>query len=191
MYTIYNTEGVILKSTNFGEANKYFFIFTRDFGLIKVAGQSTRHVKSKLRFNISDFSFGVFSVVRGKETWRLTSAEQKIKFNENYKIVILAHIFSLLLRLLQGEEKNELLFSSLKEGLIFLDQTKLMSSDIINFECIMVLKILSALGYLNVLGDFEHFINTPYINSDLLAKMSSLKTYAILEINKTLKETHL
>ena len=43
-HTIYNTEGFILKSLNFGEANKYFFIFTKDFGLIKAAAQSVRHL---------------------------------------------------------------------------------------------------------------------------------------------------
>ena len=60
-----------------------------------------------------------------------------------------------------------------------------------NFECIMALRILSALGYIGKLGDFDQFISSPYFTPELLATMSVLKSRAIMEINKSLKETHL
>jgi recombinational DNA repair protein (RecF pathway) len=63
-HTIYTTEGFILKSVNFGEANKYFFIFTREFGLIKTAAQGVRHLQSKLRYGLTDYSLAQVSVVR-------------------------------------------------------------------------------------------------------------------------------
>ena len=104
MHNIYTTEGFILKSVNFGEANKYFFIFTKDFGLIKATAQGVRLLKSKLRYSLEDFSFTQVSIVRGKEVWRITSA-QKIS-GLNY-LLLISKIFSLLLRLLHGEEKND------------------------------------------------------------------------------------
>jgi DNA repair protein RecO (recombination protein O) len=190
-HTIYTTEGFILKSVNFGEANKYFFIFTKDFGLIKAAAQSVRHLKSKLRYGLEDFSLAQISVVRGREIWRLTSAEKKQNIKETEKFLLLSRIFSLLLRLLHGEERNDLLFNSVKEGMIFLEKNEMTPEDLANFECILALRILSALGYIDKLGDFDQFTLSPYFSPALLAEMNTLKTRAILEINKSLKETHL
>ena len=193
-HTIYTTEGFILKSASFGEANKYFFIFTREFGLIKAAAQSVRHLKSKLRYGLEDFSLAQVSLVRGREIWRLTSAEKKLDIKETEKLILLSRIFSLLLRLLHGEEKNDLLFESVKEGMVFLancSDDKNRDENLASFECIMALRILSALGYIGQLGDFDQFTLSPYFTPELLARMSKLKTRAILEINKSLKETHL
>jgi len=188
-HSIYTTEGVILKSLNFGEANKYFFIFTKDFGLIKATAQSVRHLKSKLRYGLEDFSLTQVSLVRGREVWRLTSAEKKLNIKDKEKLLLISRIFSLLLRLLHGEEKNDLLFDSVKEGMIFLDNYN--DRGLESFECILALRILSALGYIGKLGDFDQFTASPYFTAELLINMSNLKTKAILEINKSLKETHL
>ncbi len=190
-HTIYTTEGFILKSANFGEANKYFFIFSKDFGLIKAAAQGIRHLKSKLRYSLEDFSLGQISVVRGREIWRITSAEKKLGLKQKEKLILLSSIFSLLLRLLHGEERNDFLFDSLKEGMMFLEGNELTEENLLNFECILALRILSALGYIGRLGDFDQFTKSPYFTSELLINMTSLKTRAILEINKSLKETHL
>ena len=196
MHTIYTTEGFILKSANFGEANKYFFIFTKEFGLIKAAAQGVRHLKSKLRYGLEDFSLGQISVVRGREIWRLTSAEKKLNLKETENVLLINRIFSLLLRLLHGEEKNDFLFESIKEGINFLAQSeikniKLDSETLASFECIMALRILSTLGYIGKMEDFDQFTTSPYFTTELIAMMSTLKTKAILEINKSLRETHL
>ena len=199
-HSIYTTEGFILKSLNFGEANKYFFIFTKEFGLIRAAAQSVRHLKSKLRYGLEDLSLGQVSVVRGREIWRLTSAEKKLGLVEREKLLLWSQIFSLLLRLLHGEEKNEALFEILKEGMFFLNTLGSVKSEkeqkeraelLVSFECIMALRILSALGYIGRLGDFDQFIISPYFTPELIINMSVLKSKAILEINKSLKETHL
>jgi DNA repair protein RecO len=191
MHTIYTTEGFILKSASFGEANKYFFIFTKDFGLIRVAGQSVRHLKSKLRYNLEDYSLGHFSVVRGREVWRLTSAGEKNKIIDLTKLALLARLFSLLVRLLHGEEKNEILFTNLKNVFLFLTETGLSTEDLINLECILALRILFNLGYLGKVGDLDLFIDSETIDSVLLNQMSIHRKQAILEINKSLLETQL
>jgi DNA repair protein RecO (recombination protein O) len=190
-HTIYTTEGFILKSINFGEANKYFFIFTKDFGLVKAAAQGVRLLKSKLRYSLADLSFVQVSIVRGREIWRITSAEKKFILEENNKILLLYRIFSLLLRLLRGEEQNSLLFDYLKEGVLFLDQNEMSAENLANFECILALRILFSLGYIGRLADFDQFTKSPYFTAELLIVMSELKTQAILEINKSLQETHL
>lgn len=191
MHTIHTTEGFILKSINFGEANKYYFIYTREFGLIRAAAQGVRHLKSKLRYGLTDYSFCQVSVVRGREIWRLTSAEKKLGLKEKEKFLLLNRISSLLLRLLHGEEKNDLLFDCVKEGMFFLEKSEIKADDMANFECILALRILSALGYIGKMGDFDQFTTSPYFTEELLNTMSTFKIQAILEINKSLKETHL
>lgn len=190
-HTIYTTEGFILKSASFGEANKYFFIFTFDFGLIKVAGQSVRHLKSKLRYSLEDMTLGIFSVVRGREIWRLTSAEKKFKIVETEKFLLLSRLFSLLVRLLHGEEKNEILFETLKIGFLFLLEEKLTVDELANLECLLALRILFHLGYIGKIGDLNQFILSTSIDSVLLKEMSIYRKQAIAEINKSLLETQL
>jgi len=190
-HTIYTTEGFILRSTNFGEANKYFFIYTEQFGLIKSTAQGVRLLKSKLRYSLEDYSYCQISLVRGREVWRITSMEKKSNLKELDKVILISRIFSLLLRLLHGEEKNITLFNIIKEGIQFLNNNKLDEKNTADFECILALRILSSLGYIGKLGDFDQFTTSPYFTLELLNAMSGLKSKAIFEINKSLKETHL
>jgi DNA repair protein RecO len=188
-HSIYTTEGFVLKSLNFGEANKYFFIFTKNFGLIKATAQGVRYLRSKLRYGLEDFSLAQISLVRGREVWRLTSAEKKLNIKDKEKLLLISRIFSLLLRLLHGEEQNNLLFDSVKEGMVFLNNYN--DRNLESFECILALRILSTLGYIGKLADFDQFTQSSYFTSELLTKMSILKKRAVWEINKSLQETHL
>src|SRR5690349_11857408 len=74
MYAIHTTPGFIIGSRPYGEAGKMLSIFTRDLGLVLAAAQGIRLEKSKLRYSAQDYSFGTFSLVRGKEFWRLTNS---------------------------------------------------------------------------------------------------------------------
>jgi chromosome segregation protein len=74
MHPIHTTPGFIIDSRPYGEAGKLLSIFTRDFGLVTTSASGIRFEKSKLRYHSQDYSFGSFSLVRGKELWRLTSA---------------------------------------------------------------------------------------------------------------------
>jgi hypothetical protein len=77
MHAIYTTPGFIIGSRPSGEAGKLISIFTRDLGLVFASAQGIRFEKSKLRPFTQDYSFGEFSFVRGKEYWRLTSAQEE------------------------------------------------------------------------------------------------------------------
>ncbi len=73
-YRIYTTEGIILGKKNVGEANQVLHIFTKDLGLIRAAVQGVRNEKAKLKNHVQLFSWAQVSCVRGKDSWRLTSA---------------------------------------------------------------------------------------------------------------------
>lgn len=73
-YRIYTTEGIILGKKNVGEANQVLHVFTRDLGLIRLAVQGVRLEKAKLKNHVQLFSWITLSCVRGKDSWRMTSA---------------------------------------------------------------------------------------------------------------------
>ncbi len=135
-YAVYSTRGFILGSTPTGEASKIYLIYTEDFGLVRARAQSVRLLVSKLRYNLEDYSFGTFSLVRGRELWRLTGAERDLP--ESLSLVR-ARVLNLVKRLVQGEEKNEKLFK------ILLSVTKKEMR-----EPLILAYILEALGYLDV-----------------------------------------
>lgn len=192
MHHIYHTEGIILDSRNYGETGKYYSIFTRDLGMVYASAQGVRKMSSKLRFVLQDFSYIKIDLVKGRDFWRVTSASktgQLEKISDENNLEISANISMLLKRLLAGEEPNEILFGELLNGFSALESSKSFEESR-NIEIILVLRILSRLGYI---GDGQisgHFINSP-LEKELVFEISKSKAKILSEINKALKETHL
>ncbi len=194
MHNIYTTKAVIIRSIPIAEANKLYFLLTEDFGLIKATAQGIRLSKSKLKGHLQDFYLSKISFVKGRELWRITSSE--VIFQENFlrdsnKIYIIKNIFSILLRLIHGEERNQNLFDCVEKLYLFLLENNIDTEDSKNVETIVVLRILNTLGYLKRNEFFLEFCNNNEIDKDILQKFSIIRSKAILEINNSLKETHL
>jgi DNA repair protein RecO len=136
-YAVYSTRGFILGSSPSGEASKIYLLYTEDFGLVRARAQGVRLITSKLRYNLEDFSFGSFSLVKGKEVWRLTGA-LKIDLQPKFSTVR-ARVLNFVKRLVQGEEKNEKLFKTL----LSITETEMS-------EPLILAHILSALGYMDI-----------------------------------------
>ncbi|KKU25566.1 MAG: repair protein RecO protein [Candidatus Magasanikbacteria bacterium GW2011_GWA2_46_17] len=196
MHHIYQTPGFILSSNPFGEANQSFRILTRDLGFIKVSAQGVRLLKSKLRYAIQDFSYCDLFIVRGREKWRVVGVSRRMNLYEEFRgnfetFQIFARVFSLLERLLYGEEKNEELFRYVEEAVLFAVAKKPSSRLMRNFEYILVLRVLSSLGYLGSSPDTAIFVESPFWSDDLLVRMNSLTPRILGEINRSLKESQL
>ena len=207
MYAIHTTPGFILDSRPYGEADKLLSIFTRDFGLVTATAQGIRFEKSKLRYFCQDYSFGTFSLVRGKEFWRLTSAASDIadstesanlsnvsshlsKHSTPSRNSLFARMALLLRRLLHGEEANPDLFEAL-----FAAQRFLMSADLTEeqgkaLESITVLRTMHHLGYVGADAALRPFIDEP-LSSELLQAAGAQRVAINAHINKALKESHL
>ena len=193
---VYKTEGLIISSHPSGESNKFYYIFTRDLGLVFASAQGVRKLQSKLRYSLQDFSFAQISLVRGKNMWKITNAVYEKNFYQLFKesdakIFVCSQIFSLIKKLLAGEEKNEILFDIVKSSLRFLEESELNSDEIKNFECIAVLKILHNLGYLGESDSLKKFIEEQVWSLELISAMMDSKKEAIFNINKSIKETQL
>ena len=193
MHHIYHTEGLILGSNNFGEAGKYFSIFTRDLGMIYASAQGVRKMSSKLRFVLQDFSYIKVDLVQGRDFWRVTSASKTNKLEKISKnketFEVFYNIGSLLKRLLAGVEPNESLFADLISGLSLLENIE-NENDLRNIEAIIVLRVLHNLGYIGGDDELQNLIKSPF-EVDLIPEISKSRIEVLRQINKALKETHL
>jgi DNA repair protein RecO len=192
MHHIYHTEGIILGSKGYGEAGKYYSIFTRDLGMIHASASGVRKMQSKLRYVLQDFAYIKVDLVRGKEFWRVTSASKTNLLEDISKntetLKVFHNISRLLKRLLQGEEPNVALFEDLIKGLFILEKCST-KDEISNTEAVLVLRALSHLGYIG--GDnLESLIKSP-LEEELIWKALEKKPEILKQINQALKETHL
>ena len=193
MHHIYHTEGIILGSKNFGEAGKYYSVFTRDLGLIYASAQGVRKMSSKLRFILQDFAYVKIDLVQGKDFWRVTSASKTGKLGGISKnpgtFAVVSNIANLLKRLLAGVEKNEALFADLMNGLTVLGKWKI-AEELGSLEIIIVLRILNNLGYIGQNERLQNLIKSPF-EENMIFEISESRREALREINKALKESHL
>jgi DNA repair protein RecO len=193
MHHIYHTEGIILGSSNTGEAGRCFYIFTYDLGMITATAQGVRKISSKLRFVLQDFNYIKFDLVSGKNIFRITNAsktnmlEDLVKNKNAFKVF--ANISRLLRRLLAGMEPNRELFTDLVHSLCFLEKLET-KDDLHNIEAIIVLRILNNLGYIGDAEMLQNLIKSPF-EENILFEISDNKKKIISTINKALKETHL
>jgi len=192
----YQTEALILGSTQIGEANRFIDMFTEDLGRIRAVARSVREERSKLRFSLQDFSISDISLVRGKEVWRVVGAQSQYNFYNELKERqderdIIVRLFSLLKRLLNGEEENAALFRVVSDSLSFLRTTELDKEELNNFECLVALRVLYNLGYLAKNDNNSHFLETVDVTTDLMSHISPIRFDMIKQINTSLQESHL
>lgn len=193
---IYHTEAIVLSSRPDGESSRYLYLFTPDFGLIFAHVQNMRSINSKLRFSLQDFSLSKISLVKGKNLWRIIGATFVRNFYFDFKnnkdyLLLCANVFYLLRKLLVGEEKNQDLFRTILFGLDFISTIHKEKISPIDIELILVLKILHNLGYAKDDALLSPFWQSKDWSKDMVLKMMESRDYAVLYVNKAIKETHL
>ncbi|MFA6257059.1 MAG: DNA repair protein RecO [Candidatus Paceibacterota bacterium] len=193
MHHIYHTEGLILSSSDFGEAGKRYAIFTRNLGMIYARATGVRKMPSKLRFVLQDFSCVKVDLVQGKNFWRITSASKTNKLEllskNRDKLQVFGNIAKLLIRLLAAAEPNEKLFADLLQGLLILENSKT-AEDRRNVEVIIVLRALADLGYIGGGDMLENFVKSP-LEEELVYKISKSRSEVLRHINQALKASNL
>lgn len=190
---IYTTPGFIVHSSPSGEAGKYFLLFTRDLGMIGATAAGVRLSKSKLRYYLQDYSYSLFSVVKGKEVWRITGAVEvegvKDILVEDKKLYV--RILSLLKRLLPGEEKHTDLYELIKSFYGFLAENTLTKENSELVEYVTVLRMLDRLGYISGKEDFKSLLSDFSLHEQVLSEAMLMEDLIIEAINNGLKESQL
>jgi len=194
MHHIYTTKAIVIKNSPIGEANKIYLMLTKDLGFIRASAQGIRLDKSKLKGHLEELSVISLSVVKGKEIWRITNVEtvhQNNFLKDLKKLAIAKNIFSLLLRLLHGEEKNEALFDHIDSFYTFLSENGFSQDELKNLEAVIVLRILHTLGYLKESSELSNLVKDNALSASLLNNIKEKRAFAIREINEALQHTNL
>lgn len=161
MHHIYNTEAVVLGTGAVGEASRAVWLLTADLGLLVARATSAREERSKMRYGLQDFSIVNVSLVRGKAIWRLTGVvlkEQiygKLQEVNNAKTAV--KVFSLIKRLVPNEEKDEVLYKVVLDGVRAFTNAKC-EAHIVEF--LLVARVLHALGYMPENNEYIDVINS-------------------------------
>ncbi|MEN9338418.1 MAG: hypothetical protein RI945_143 [Candidatus Parcubacteria bacterium] len=72
----YTTEGFILRQYEQGENDLVYKIWTEDFGVLFAVAKSIRKINAKLRMQSRKHDFIAFTIVKGKDVWRLVGVEE-------------------------------------------------------------------------------------------------------------------
>lgn len=168
----YKTEGIVIKRTNFSEADRILTIFTKKHGKVRILAKGVRRITSRRGPNIEVFNEVLVFIHSGRTFDLLSEVELKNSFGKirkNLDLVGLAfHVCELVDSLCPENEPHPQVYDSLKEVLSELDQ------GLVNkFER----NLLIELGYLPRSKVFEKIDTTSYVEKILEKK---LKTKRIL-----------
>ncbi|MBI2099966.1 MAG: recombination protein O N-terminal domain-containing protein [Candidatus Vogelbacteria bacterium] len=148
-HLFHHTTGYIIASQDYGEANRLYQILTPDHGLVTVTAQGVRQLASKLRYHLKEFVELRLTLVRGREVWRLIGVEHRDpKWLSSAERLLAKRIFSLLKRLVVGEEKGEELYGVVHCLMTDLNSRRLDAEALYQLELATVLSTLRVLGYL-------------------------------------------
>lgn len=113
----YRTEGVILKRTNFGEADKLLTLFSKHFGKIRLLAKGIRKPKSRKGGNLELFNWVKIYVAKGRNLDLVTEVEVVKPFRKWRKdlsrVAIAYHLAELVDRLTAEEAKSREVFDLL------------------------------------------------------------------------------
>lgn len=192
MHDIHASEGIVLAKRGRGEANTSVVLLTEKFGVIRASARSARLERSKLRYGLETLTSGTFSLLRGKHEWKLTGAQH---ISHGYlggsrpARTAAGRIARLLLRLIQGEEAVPSLYETTTAGLAYLAHAD--DARIEAVECLLVLRILSLLGYVERRAVLMPFLDNSEFSEAMIAKAHESKQTLIRAINQSLGETGL
>ena len=193
MHEILHTDGIILFSSEKGEADKMFQIFTKELGLIQAIAQGVRKNKSKLRYSLQDFSLVRISLVKIRQGFRITNASLIKSYASslilNNTIHIVARLFILVRRLCVGSEQNGSLFEDLNSILIIFSDENISEEKKSSAECLFALRILFRLGYIGESRAVEMAMSEP--DPETFETLQKDRKFFIALINSAIKESHL
>lgn len=192
-YHIHHSEGIVCSVRNVGEHDREYRIFTREHGYIRARARSVRMHSSRLRYALQTFSLVRVDHIRARGGWKITSAIPKATFPQvvatKEKRVVAAQAFRLLLRLVQGEEKNEELFDDLVGMLETLARAN--DSQIALLELTIAMRILYRLGYWGKEVEYGSAAITSPWSQLPYEELARIRKEVIPAINDALRHSHL
>jgi DNA repair protein RecO (recombination protein O) len=192
-YHVYTTKGIVLGAFASREADRIYSILTEELGLVRARARSVRAIQSKLRGALEPYSLSDISLVRGKDSWRITGAALVERLDEEHLgkagLLSFSKVFSLLEKLVAGEEAHKELMRVLEDGLEFVYSNK-EETKVESVEILLVLRLLNELGYISSTDIEPGFIKGEF-TAELLAKTEKDKKKLVEAINHGLHSSNL
>lgn len=194
-YHVYTTPGLVLKGVPTGEADKYFYILTEDLGLIVANAKSVRKSESKLASGLEDFSFGTYTFIKGKHSWKITGVDPKENMYRRIAYAdsraVLANFLSLIRRLVRGESVHRELYAITKGLYGALSAQRFSKERLLAIESLATLRLLSELGYVHPDDLYLELLQgTSFSERDIVTVIRYQKKI-LSDINSALKESQL
>ena len=124
---LYKTEGIVLKSMEYQEADKIVTIYTKDYGKITAIAKGVRKTKSKFGSSLEILTYSIFLFYKGRNLDIVSQTEILESFFSTSKDVIkfafAANCVEVVNKLTEEREINIGLFNLLKEALHYLRES--------------------------------------------------------------------
>jgi len=124
---LYKTEGIVLKSIEYQEADKIVTIYTKDYGKITAIAKGVRKTKSKFGSSLEILTYSIFLFYKGRNLDIVSQTEILESFfstsKEVIKFAFAANCVEVVNRLTEEREINIGLFNLLKEVLHYLRES--------------------------------------------------------------------
>jgi len=143
----YSSDAIILSRKNYGEADRFLTVYSKNFGKLRLLAKGVRRPKSKKRGHIEVFSQLKFSASKGKGIDLITEAETIASFEvirkDLKKVTVAYFLLETIRRITHDEEKNEELYNHLLETLTLIKKSTNLRKLRYNF----IYKTLILLGF--------------------------------------------
>ena len=144
---LYKTEGIVLKSVEYGDADKIVTIYTKNYGKIQAIAKGVRKTKSKFGSSLEILTCAIFLIYKGKNIDIISQTEILESFfttsKEIVKFAFASNCIEVVNKISEEGEVNLCLFFLLKEVLHHLKEAKDPKLLTLSFKW----QILAILGY--------------------------------------------
>lgn len=166
-----NDAGFVLKRFNFGEADRFVTLFTKENGKVEVLAKGVRKITSKRSSHIEPLNLIRFQSVKTSKNFILTEVELVNSFEKRKSSLKQCEVAFFVCELIDGlcphGQVNQEIFSLIGN---FLKGGEYSDDEILKFET----RLLTYLGYWNVEKNFTSELESRiYIESILEKKLKS------------------
>lgn len=151
MTTYYKTKAIVFKKSDINETDRFFHVFTENFGRLNIFAKAIRKTVSKLRSGMDVFFMSELEFIQGKSKKTLTDTALIKKFNnickDPVRFKIACAMGEVLDSLLRGEEKDVKIFNLINETLLKINEGNIKNKNFYFIYYYFLWNFLSLLGY--------------------------------------------
>jgi DNA repair protein RecO (recombination protein O) len=140
-------EAVVLRHSDWGEADRLLWLFTRELGKVRAIAKGARKLRSRKAGHLEPFTRVALQLARGRDWWIVTQAETVDAFapihEELLQVGYASYVVELLDRFTYEEGENRLLYKLLADTLERLSQGQEANLVLRFYE----IRLLDLLGY--------------------------------------------